>query len=116
MGKQKVLKTCLVGALVCSLGIGLATTAHAQSVDTEYDLIELNRDKNQNLIIDSSFENGRQHWKTTGQGTFTDYPECAATGLWCGLLPANTNNACVYQVIQVKPNTEYVAKAKILLA
>ena len=45
MGKQKVLKTCLVGALVCSLGIGLATTAHAQSVDTEYDLIELNRDK-----------------------------------------------------------------------
>ena len=87
MGKQKVLKTCLVGALVCSLGIGLATTAHAQSVDTEYDLIELNRDKNQNLIIDSSFENGRQHWKTTGQGTFTDYPECAATGLWCGLLP-----------------------------
>ena len=71
MGKQKVLKTCLVGALVCSLGIGLATTAHAQSVDTEYDLIELNRDKNQNLIIDSSFENGRQHWKTTGQGTFT---------------------------------------------
>ena len=37
MGKQKVLKTCLVGALVCSLGIGLATTAHAQSVDTEYD-------------------------------------------------------------------------------
>ena len=41
MGKQKVLKTCLVGALVCSLGIGLATTAHAQSVDTEYAILRL---------------------------------------------------------------------------
>ncbi len=68
-----------------------------------------------NLIEDGGFENGHTSWQTTGTGTFTNYQGAAANGEWCGLLPSQSNNACVYQVVHLKPNTDYVAKAKVLL-
>ena len=72
-----------------------------------------------NLILNSSFEDGngtnRTNWKTTGSGSFTNYGGAAASGDWCGLLPVDTANACVYQTVKVQPNTDYVATAKILI-
>lgn len=98
--------------------IGMNTVINADvntgnTVNTQYDLIKLDRNDS-NLIKDSGFEQ-RTNWKTTGDGKFTNYEGAALTGKWCGLLPSNTANASVYQVVNVKPNTEYIAKAKVLV-
>ena len=85
---------CLIGGNIVS--------GRALGVTTEHDLVKLKNNDQQNLIVDGSFEDGHKQWKTTGTGTFTNYDGAAASGAWCGLLPSDSNNACVYQVVNVK--------------
>lgn len=115
--KMKFVLSMLMG--ISMVGTQSLSVFAESTVKTEYELIDLDRGSESSdgeLIVDGGFEKGHSQWGKTGDGSFTDYPGCAATGDWCGLLPSNTKNACVYQVVSVKPNTDYVAKAKILLA
>lgn len=116
MSRRKISKI-IIGMTIVSLGMNNTTMAIVNditSVESQYNLVDISSN-DKNLIVDSGFEQ-RAVWKKTGSGTFTNYAGTAATGEWCGLLPSNSGNASVYQVINVKPNTEYVAKAKVLLA
>lgn len=108
--KKHILKLVLICGLIVTSTI---IPVFAQdNVVHENELIELDR----NLILNSSFDNGT-NWSKTGNGSFTNYPGCAAdTNGWCGLLPSYSGNACVYQIVNLKPNTDYVAKAKIQLS
>lgn len=116
MKKQRKLKVSLALLMALALIGGNIVSGRALGVTTEHDLVKLKNNDQQNLIVDGSFEDGHKQWKTTGTGTFTNYDGAAASGAWCGLLPSDSNNACVYQVVNVKKNTDYIAKAKILLA
>lgn len=78
----------------------------------------------ENLIVNGDFETAhesnpslRQGWNVTGQGSFSNYDgaNVAASGEWYGLLPRDTNNACVYQNLTLKSHTNYVATAKVLV-
>ena len=121
MRKNKIIKM-LIAAMVIAFGSTTIPIKADINVDNnvqhQYDLVELQRNNGsgKNLIINSGFEdttNGA--WKTTGDGTFSTYGTGAAAGVRYGLLPVNSRNAAVYQVVNVKPNTDYVAKAKILV-
>jgi beta-glucanase (GH16 family) len=114
MKMKKILKTIIGVTAVSLMMMNTFAIAEASSASPQYDLVKINRNPG-NLIISGGFEE-RSNWKTTGDGEFTNYAGCAAVGEWCGLLPSNSGDACVYQVINVKPNTEYVAKAKVLLS
>lgn len=119
MKRKRLLRIIMLMTLTSFVGMNTLTKAEVKGIDsieTQYDLVNLNKDSNKNLIKNSGFENNALNWNKTGNGGFTNYSGSAATGDWCGLLPSNSGNACVYQVINVKPNTEYVAKAKVLLA
>lgn len=114
MKKHTLRKRLLKMGLVCGLVITstMVSGFAVNEVDHENELIELDR----NIILNSSFNNGT-NWSKTGDGSFTNYPGCAADpGGWCGLLPSYSKNACVYQVVNLKPYTDYVAKAKIQLS
>lgn len=116
MNRKKIWKIITCMTMVSFIGMNTVINADVNTgntVNTQYDLIKLDRNDS-NLIKDSGFEQ-RTNWKTTGDGKFTNYEGAALTGKWCGLLPSNTANASVYQVVNVKPNTEYIAKAKVLV-
>lgn len=124
MRKKKIIKM-LITAMVIAFGSNIspikanADTDVNNTIEHQYDLVKLQRNTGNggNLITDSGFENtSNGAWKTTGDGSFSTYPGAAADGTGFGLLPANSGNATVYQVIDVKPNTNYVAKAKVLVA
>ena len=117
MNRKKIWRMITAMTMVSFIGMNTIIKADVNrenTVSTQYDLVNLNKN-GKNLIKDSGFEQ-RSNWKTTGDGKFTNYEGAALTGEWCGLLPSNTGNASVYQVVNVKPNTEYIAKAKVLLA
>lgn len=117
MKRKKLCKILMVITIVFFAGMNTPTRAQVneiKSIKAQYELVKIDRN-HQNSIKDSGFEE-RTSWKKTGDGGFTNYAGAAATGVWCGLLPSNSGNASVYQVVNVKSNTEYVAKAKVLLA
>ncbi|MGL4570452.1 MAG: glycoside hydrolase family 16 protein [Clostridium sp.] len=113
MKRKKIGKIITAITIVSFIGMNTAVKAESNKdkiVNSQYDLVELDK----NLIKDSGFEQ-RSNWKKTGDEGFTNYMGTAATGEWCGLLPSNSGNASVYQVVNVNPNTEYIAKAKVLI-
>lgn len=121
MRKNKIIKM-LIAAMVIAFGsttIPIKADVNVDNkVEHQYDLVELQRNNGsgENLITNSGFEDATNGaWKTTGDGTFSTYGTGAASGIRYGLLPVNSGNATVYQVVNVKPNTNYVAKAKILV-
>lgn len=122
MRKKKITKILITAMVIVFGSTTIPIKANADvdnGVEHQYDLIKLqNNDGNRrNLITDSGFENTNNGtWKTTGDGSFSTYPNAASDGTGFGLLPANSGNAAVYQVVNVKPNTNYVVKAKILVA
>lgn len=117
--KGKLLKIALslttsLSLLAVSFSTTLAATQATTGLDTEYDMLELERTKpGDNLITNSSFENNGADWLKTGDGQFTNYPDCAATGEYCGLLPTNSANASVYQIVTLKDHTNYRVTAKM---
>lgn len=121
MKKNKIIKMLIVATIICFGSTTIPIKADVNidnNVGHQYDLVELQRNNGsgENLITDSGFENATNGaWKTTGDGTFSTYTGGAAAGVRYGLLPVNSGNATVYQVVNVKPNTDYVAKAKILV-
>lgn len=93
-----------------SSAVNLETTG----LDTDYEMLELQRPKQgDNLVVNGGFENGGNGWNKTGDGGFTNYPGCAAAGEYCGLLPSNSSNASVYQLLTLEPNTDYKITAKV---
>lgn len=117
MKKSKILSfitvcVCTVTVLVGTNVTVKSVTQEKNNIRTQYDLVKLNK----NLIKNSSFENGSQYWKTKGEAQVSNYENAAATGDKFGLLPINTKDSVIYQIINVKPNTKYVARAKVLVA
>ncbi len=107
VGKQI---SALTLAAILAGGLYTSSSNVYAAVNHQYDLVELDR----NLLKNSSMENGGTNWKTTGDGKFvTD--GTPASGSYCGLLPSGSSNACVYQVVGVEKNTDYVLKAKVLV-
>lgn len=101
----------LVITIICVIGLNTiikAENKNDRTVKTQYDLVKLDK----NLIKAAGFEE-QNNWKKTGDGTFTNEQGASNEGEWCGLLPENSGNASVYQIINVKRNTEYIAKAKV---
>lgn len=117
--KKRVLKFALAFSMSFSLvGMNVAAssakTLETTGLETEYDMLELERTKpGDNLITNGGFENNGANWKTTGNGQITNYEGCAAAGEYCGLLPSNSSNAAVYQVLTLKANTDYKVTAKM---
>lgn len=123
MGKQRKWKAMLSMLLALGMLGSYIIPVAAEGIETEHELVELDKGTSTDLIRNGSFEEGssqssRTGWSTTGQGSFSNYDgaNVAADGEWYGLLPANTNNACVYQNLTLKANTDYVATAKIQVA
>lgn len=124
MRKNKIIKILIVATIISFGSITIPIKADVNidnNAKPQYDLVKLDRNNGngsgENLIIDSGFEDTDSGtWKTTGNGTFSNYPGAAAKGEKFGLLPVNSGNASVYQVVNVKPNTDYTAKAKVLVA
>lgn len=115
----------LILAMVISFGSTIIPIKADVNIDNnvraQYDLVKLDRNNGNasegNLITDSGFENSSNGtWRKTGNGSFSNYPGAAANGEYFGLLPANSGNASIYQVVNVESNTEYVARAKVLVA
>ena len=107
VGKQI---SALTLAAILAGGLYTSSSNVYAAVNHQYDLVELDR----NLQKNSSMENGGTNWKTTGDGKFVT-AGTPASGSYCGLLPSGSSNACVYQVVGVEKNTDYVLKAKVLV-
>lgn len=108
IGKQ--ISALTLAAILAGGGVYTSSSSVYAAVNHQYDLVELDR----NLLKNSSMENGGTNWLTTGDGKFvTD--GTPASGSYCGLLPSKSSNACVYQIVGVEKNTDYVLRAKVLV-
>lgn len=114
MKKNKILSLIIGCTVIFLMGTnvtGKSGVGEKNNIKTQYELVKLQK----NLIKNSGFENGSEYWKTKGNAQVSNYENAAATGDKFGLLPVDTKDSVIYQIINVKPNTNYVAKAKILV-
>ena len=118
--RGKVLKIALslttsFSLLGANFATTLAATQATTGLDTEYDMLELERTKpGDNLITNGNFEKGNTGWLFK-KSQVTDWTGAAYDGKYCGLLPVQQNDSVLYQALSLKPNTDYVAKAKIAI-
>lgn len=118
--RRKVLKIALslttsFSLLGANFATTLAATQATTGLDTEYDMLELERTKpGDNLITNGDFEKGNTGWLFK-KSQVTDWTGAAYDGKYCGLLPVQQNDSVLYQALSLKPNTDYVAKAKIAI-
>lgn len=118
--RGKVLKIALslttsFSLLGANFATTLAATQATTGLDTEYDMLELERTKpGDNLITNGDFEKGNTGWLFK-KSQVTDWTGAAYDGKYCGLLPVQQNDSVLYQALSLKPNTDYVAKAKIAI-
>lgn len=112
---KKIVKKVVVMMLSTFILAGGTTPVLADdSINTEYELLELSRPKaGANLITNGGFENNGSGWRITGNGSFTNYSGTPYAGSYCGLLPSNSSNASVYQLVTLEKNTDYIVKAKV---
>lgn len=107
--------TTAISLFGMSTNLSSAKSLETTGLETEYDLLELERTKpGDNLIKNGGFENNGAQWNVTGDGTFTNYAGSPAAGDYCGLLPSNSANASIYQIIKLEKNTDYKVTAKML--
>ena len=118
MKQKRMTKVC---SLVATFGMvsSMFATANivnvdAASIDTEYDLVDLNTGEatEADLITNGDFEDNKTGWQFKNSDVLNS-KETAASGNYHGLLKENQNDSVLYQTLKVKPNTDYVAKAKI---
>lgn len=101
--------------LMLTLALGMSCSQmHLAFAQSAPPLVPIQQDTG-NLLQDSSFENHHNHWLKTGDAQFSSYGNSAASGNWYCLLPQGSRNACAYQKVTLKPNTNYIAKAKVLV-
>ena len=118
MKQKRMTKVC---SLVATFGMvsSMFATANivnvdAASIDTEYDLVDLNTGEatEADLITNGDFEDNKTGWQFKNSDVLNS-KETAASGNYHGLLKENQKDSVLYQTLKVKPNTDYVAKAKI---
>ncbi len=72
---------------------------------------------NPELMVNGDFENGNNSWKKIGTATISNNmwegEYIAYEGQYYGMLPSQTNNAALYQTLELKANTTYHVKAKV---
>ena len=118
--KGKIFKLALAFTTTCSLlganaMASFAATQTTTGLDTEYDMLELERAKpGDELITNGDFENGTNGWQFKNSQV-TDYDGAAYDGEKCGLLPVEQKDSVLYQNLTLKPNTTYIAKAKVAI-
>ena len=117
MKQKRLIKMCSLVATFGMISSMFATNnilnVNAASVDTEYDLVDLDRKTNGGeLVTDGDFEKGGSAWnqglkKSIATGvSFGD-------GTKSGKLPENNGNSYIGQIIKVEPNTVYKVKAYV---
>ena len=115
MGKQRKTKMMFSLLLMSSLIMGnVFHVAAANTVDTEYDLIELDRDQtnSEELVTDGDFEKGGSSWNQ-GKDKSIASGVSYGDGIRSGMLPSNNGNSYIGQIVNVTPNKEYTIKAYI---
>ncbi len=113
MGKQRKMKMIFL-LLMSSLVMGNVFPVAANTVDTEYDLIELDmgQTKSDELIADGDFEKGGSAWNQ-GKNKSIASGVSYGDGTHSGMLPSNNGNSYIGQIVNVTPNKEYTIKAYI---
>ena len=72
---------------------------------------------NPELMVNGDFENGNNSWRKIGTAAISNNmwegEYIAYEGQYYGMLPSQTNNAALYQTLELKANTTYNVKAKV---
>ncbi len=113
MGKHKKTKRILSFLLMLSLISGNVFNVNAvNTVDTEYDLVELDRGQTTSEQLITDGEKGGSAW-TQGKDKSIASGVSYGEGTRSGMLPSNNGNSYIGQIVNVSPNTEYTLKTYI---
>lgn len=104
--RSKILPSSLAVTMLLSMSLGtLPRETRAESLPTRSPLASIERTEK---LPDTGFE---ENWSSTGSARYST--EIKSEGNRSGHLPANSNNAALFQSLELKPNTRYHFRAKV---